>query len=189
MIEPQGGQWSQVVACAAAEARRLRLQRNCGDVTSAALDAKPPERLVPPLPVDRTDDGVVVEWQLEQRPGGPGMPVGPSDVDPVPLDRGTFDVATNFVDGQVLLQISGELDCATAAQLRQAMDDLRGRTIATLVLDLARLTFIDSSGLHEIVVAFKRQREAGGELVIRDPNPSTRRVLDIVGLSQVLAVE
>lgn len=105
------------------------------------------------------------------------------------LDDTVFDVAANAVDGEVVLALTGDLDCATAPRLREAVDALRDRAVRTLVLDLSRLTFIDSSGLHEIVVALKRQREAGGELVLRDPNASTRRVLKIVGLSQVLAIE
>ena len=111
-----------------------------------------------------------------------------TDARDLPFDAGSFDVATNVVDGLVLF-LAGELDCATAPRLRKAIDDLGDRTVATLVLDLTKLTFLDSTGLHEIVVALKRQREAGGELVIRDPSPSTRRILEIVGLSQVVLIE
>lgn len=55
--------------------------------------------------------------------------------------------------GGSVLHLAGELDLATGPRFRMAIDDLRDGTVATLVLDLARLTFIDSSGLHEIVVA------------------------------------
>ena len=115
--------------------------------------------------------------------------MGPRTVNEWPIDAGGFDVATNVLDGQALLHLAGELDCATAPRLRMALNDLRDRTVTTLVLDLTRLTFIDSSGLHEIVVALERQRESGGQLVLRDPSPATRRVLEMVGLSQVLRIE
>ena len=104
-------------------------------------------------------------------------------------DAGGLDVAATALDGHVFLHLAGELDCATAPRLRTAIDDLCDRPAATLVLDLAKLTFIDSSGLHEIVAALERQREAGGQLVLRGPSPSTRRILDIVGLSQIVTIE
>ena len=107
----------------------------------------------------------------------------------MPLDGGDFNVATNVLDGQVVLQLAGELDSLTAPRLRMALDDLRNRRVSTLVFDLAKLTFIDSSGFHELVVALKRQREVGGEVVLRGPSPWTRRVLEIVGLSQILTIE
>ncbi len=45
---------------------------------------------------------------------------------------------------------------------------------------------IDSSGLREFAVALKRQREIGGDLVLRAPTMQVRRVLDTVGLSEML---
>ena len=106
-----------------------------------------------------------------------------------PLDSGDFNVTTSTWDGQVVLRLTGELDAGTAPRLRKELDALGDRRANTLVLDLAALTFIDSSGLHELVVALKRQREAGGDLMLREPSLSTRRVLEIVGLSQVLTIE
>jgi anti-sigma B factor antagonist len=91
-------------------------------------------------------------------------------------------------DGEMVFQLAGELDCDSAPQLHQAIDALKGRKTRTLVFDLSGLEFIDSSGLHELVVALKRQREAGGELLLRAPRPQTLRVLEIVGLTTVFAV-
>jgi len=91
-------------------------------------------------------------------------------------------------DGEIVVHLVGELDCDSAPRLRQALDDLRGQATCTLVFDLSGLEFIDSSGLHELVVALKRQREAGGELLLRSPRPQTLRVLEIVGLTTVFAV-
>ena len=57
-----------------------------------------------------------------------------------------------------------------------------------LVVDLSGLTFIDSTGLHELVVALKRQRARGGEIVLRAPSAQTMRVLEIVGLDQLFTI-
>jgi anti-anti-sigma factor len=103
-------------------------------------------------------------------------------------DPGGFHVVRAHDDGQIVLRLTGELDCDTAPVLRQALDELGGRTAATLVLDVAELQFIDSSGLHELVQALHRQRAAGGEVVLKQPTPQTMRVLEIVGLSPLFRI-
>ena len=58
----------------------------------------------------------------------------------------------------------------------------------TLVIDVSGLEFIDSCGLHQLVLALKRQGEVGGEVVLRSPRPNTLRVLEMVGLTQAFRV-
>jgi anti-anti-sigma factor len=58
----------------------------------------------------------------------------------------------------------------------------------TIVIDASSLDFIDSSGLHQLVQALKRQREVGGDLVLHRPTAQTMRVLEIVGLDKVLTI-
>lgn len=82
----------------------------------------------------------------------------------------------------------GELDCGSAPSLREALDEVRGPTVRTVVIDLAGVRFIDSSGLNELVVALKRQREAGGDVVLQSPSPQAMRVFEIVGLTQVFTI-
>ncbi len=86
-----------------------------------------------------------------------------------------------------VLSLAGELDMATAPALRRALDDL-GAPGATIVVDLAGLEFIDSSGLNELVLALRRQRDDGGDVVLRSPRPHTRKVLEIAGLTQLFTV-
>lgn len=54
--------------------------------------------------------------------------------------------------------------------------------------DLSAPEFIDSTGLNTLVVAVKRQRETGGDIVLRAPRAETLKVLEIVGLTQVFAI-
>lgn len=99
-----------------------------------------------------------------------------------------LEVLTAVADGQAVLSLAGELDCHTVRLLRKTLDELDGQAVPRLVFDLARLSFIDSSGLHQLVVALSRQRERGGDVVLQAPTPQTKRVLDIVGLSQIFTV-
>lgn len=102
-------------------------------------------------------------------------------------DYASFRVDGFDRQGQLELRLVGELDIGTADRLRGALAEVTGRG-STIVLDLSGLDFIDSSGLHELVVALKRERAAGGDIVLRKPSPQTRRVLEIVGLTQLFVV-
>jgi anti-anti-sigma factor len=56
------------------------------------------------------------------------------------------------------------------------------------VLDLTALSFIDSSGISQLIVALKRQRELGGDVILRSPPDQARRVLEIAGLTRVFTI-
>lgn len=56
------------------------------------------------------------------------------------------------------------------------------------MVDLAGLSFIDSTGLHELVLARRRQHGSGGEIVLRAPTAQTRRVLTIVGFDRLFTI-
>lgn len=81
-----------------------------------------------------------------------------------------------------VLALRGELDPHTAPDLRREIDHVFEAGRSHLVLDLAGLSFIDSSGLRVVISAHKETVERGGGLVLRSPSPTTRRLLDITGL-------
>lgn len=83
---------------------------------------------------------------------------------------------------------TGELDMASAPQLRGELLGLVERGIRSVTVDLAQLDFIDSTGLSVLVSGLKRLRECGGDLTVRSPSPSARKVSEITGLNQIFAV-
>ena len=91
-------------------------------------------------------------------------------------------------DGSATVAVSGELDLSTASEMRDHLYALLARGTTHLTVDVTGLTFIDSTGLGVIVAVLKRAREAGGNLVLKGPNRSARKVLDISGLSRIIDV-
>jgi len=83
--------------------------------------------------------------------------------------------------GAVTVRPSGELDIATAPGFERALVDPR-EPGDRVVLDLARLDFIDSTGLRAIVRAVDAARTGGWELRLRPGPPAVRRVFEIAGL-------
>jgi anti-sigma B factor antagonist len=92
------------------------------------------------------------------------------------------------VDGSKCLRVQGELDLATAGELRQACEVVEcglGPGVS-VVVDLAELRFVDAAGLGALVRLRNRVRAAGAELTVVDPSPQVRRVFEHAGLGGIL---
>lgn len=76
----------------------------------------------------------------------------------------------------------GELDLATVAPLGRRLDELRASGCRSVLLDLRRLRFIDSSGVHLILKWDSHARESRIEFAIIQGPAAVRRVFDITGL-------
>lgn len=97
-----------------------------------------------------------------------------------------FDVQVSERDAFAVLAVTGELDVATAPQLRQEAVRLTSSGQAHLVIDLSGVDFLDSTGLGVIVGVLKRARTHGGELAVSGAENHVRKVFDITRISDVL---
>jgi anti-sigma B factor antagonist len=80
------------------------------------------------------------------------------------------------------VRLAGELDIATARQLRRTLRESLSRA-RLVVLDLRKLAFMDSSGVHAIVNASACAREDGRHLLLLRGPPSVDRVFALAGRS------
>lgn len=80
------------------------------------------------------------------------------------------------------LSLDGELDAYSARDLVTELDTLRDRGHVHVRLDMAGLTFVDSTGLHTLVEQDEVFQRHGGRLVVERPAGSVRRVLQVAGL-------
>jgi anti-anti-sigma factor len=84
------------------------------------------------------------------------------------------------VDGATTVVVArGELDLACRDELRRVLTDVAG----TVVVDLERVTFLDSSCIGVLAGAAQRLHEDDGDLRIRRPADVPRRALEITGLA------
>jgi anti-sigma B factor antagonist len=82
--------------------------------------------------------------------------------------------------------LSGEIDAHTAPLLASAMEELPPGDVT---VDVAGVSFMDSSGLRVIIDAASRARDGGGDLIIANPTPGISRLVEISGLSGQLRLE
>jgi anti-anti-sigma factor len=99
--------------------------------------------------------------------------------------EGLFDIEVEHRDGVVVVRPVGELDLATAPQLRAILQELR-RQKASVVIDLKDLTFLDSTGLRLLWDADAAAREDGMDLTLTVGRPDVMRVFEVTGLTRRL---
>lgn len=99
-----------------------------------------------------------------------------------------FGIDVIQTDATAVVRVVGELDLATAPQLRERLAGLTNSGVRTVTVDLAHLDFIDSTGLHVLVSGLKRLRELGGDLWLRSPKPSAMKLFEMTGLSALFAI-
>jgi anti-sigma B factor antagonist len=81
------------------------------------------------------------------------------------------------------------LDGATAPFLVRTLVEVNETIEGDLVLDIKKLSFIDSTGLSVFVSQHKNLSAKGRKLVIYAPTAMTRRLFQITGLEEVLTIE
>jgi anti-sigma B factor antagonist len=93
-------------------------------------------------------------------------------------------LSTRAVDGHAVVTLGGELDIASADELRSHLRSARRAHGDHVVLDLADLEFMDSRGLSVIIGCHKSVGGADGSLGLVAPPPIVRRTLEITGLDR-----
>ena len=97
-----------------------------------------------------------------------------------------LDLQEGESDGLAHLSLRGELDLATVPKVEEALKRIEGSRPPVIVLDLAGLTFLDSTGLRMVVTADQRARAEDRRLaVVRGPE-SVQRVFSITRLDEHL---
>jgi len=102
--------------------------------------------------------------------------------------REPLEIDVESSGDRTLVTLSGELDAATASFLYDKLSDLEVQDAHNVVLDLAQVTFMDSTGLAVIVTEHKRMRHSDGTLTIFSPPSSVRRLFEITGLTTGLVI-
>jgi len=97
-----------------------------------------------------------------------------------------LDVEEDHNSGAQAMELTGELDAASAPALRERLAEVATRGSGPLVIDLTALDFIDSTGLILLINAKRRlTRRARGFALVCPPG-HVRRVLEVTQLLDAL---
>lgn len=90
-------------------------------------------------------------------------------------------------DSDPVVVVVGEVDLATAPQLRQTILDLLADDPPPAIrVDLSEVPLLDSTGVFVLIDTYKRAKTRGVPLTVQHPQPIVHRVLEICGLLEIL---
>jgi anti-sigma B factor antagonist len=85
-----------------------------------------------------------------------------------------------------VLTVSGEIDIATYAVLRSALDSLHQGGARRIVVDLSEVPYCDSTGIGVLALYAKRLLEADGRLEVTGLSPAVAEIFSVAGLTAVV---
>jgi len=88
----------------------------------------------------------------------------------------------------VTVVVAGEIDLATAPRFGEALEQAGSSGADAVRVDMAGVTFLDSSGISVLVQSQQRLADSGRKLVLHEITEQVRRVLDISGLEAFFEV-
>jgi len=91
------------------------------------------------------------------------------------------------MDGYAVVRADGEIDAHTVHAFHEVFDEA-ANLAPHVVIDLANVTFVDSSGLGGLIVARESARDRGGSVSLVSPPPLVRRLLGSTQLQDVFAI-
>ncbi len=93
----------------------------------------------------------------------------------------SVNLSTRECDGHVVVALGGELDLVDAADVAAALVTIAAREPEIIVV-LAGIKFIDSSGVAALARGRKLARHAGGDLLLAAPRQPVLRVIAVTRL-------
>jgi anti-sigma B factor antagonist len=99
-----------------------------------------------------------------------------------------FGVESRVVDDRTIVSVRGDFDLQVAERVVAELEKVEESGPALLVIDLSRLSFMDSSGMGVIAAAHGRAVEAGRRLVLVRPPYTVRRAFELSRFDDVVTI-
>jgi anti-sigma B factor antagonist len=96
---------------------------------------------------------------------------------------------TGSDDRGATIALRGELDDASVADLRAELSRHLDTGRRQIRIDAGGLTYIDSAILGELITIGVRCRREQGSLVLTNPSPRVRRIIEITGVDGLLLID
>ncbi|MBQ8496316.1 MAG: STAS domain-containing protein [Clostridia bacterium] len=94
-----------------------------------------------------------------------------------------------YRENTVIAALGGEIDHHSAVSVRGKIDEaLFHYKPKTLIIDIGRVDFMDSSGLGLIMGRLAKTKEIGTSLIVQNPSKRVLRMLKMAGLDRMIPI-
>lgn len=92
------------------------------------------------------------------------------------------------VKGVPIATLAGSFIKTEVPRVRQQLTQMIDKNVPYLILDLTQLTFVDVRGLSVFVSALKVARQYQGEVLLLNPTPAVRAIIELVRLQHTFSI-
>ena len=91
-------------------------------------------------------------------------------------------------NGLTVCHIEGEIDINTSPGIKKSLDKLLQSKTPKIIVNLAKVTYVDSSGLATLVEILKNMRSYGGRLRLTNLSPKDKSLFEITKLEKLFEI-
>jgi anti-sigma B factor antagonist len=91
-------------------------------------------------------------------------------------------------DSPNILPLEGEIDLHISPEVAEALREMVAKKPTVLVVDLAKVPFMDSSGLAALIEGMQGVQQYGGRLALANVQESVQHIFEIARLDQVFQI-
>ena len=99
-----------------------------------------------------------------------------------------MEIVKNTLGDTEVLHLNGRLDMNTSSEVKSRIKELLDKQTKKMILNLARVDFINSSGLGVLVSLLRDVRLANSKLAITNPSPYVREIFEITQLINIFDI-
>ena len=99
---------------------------------------------------------------------------------------GGFDIAKEEIEDGIKIIAKGHINALNSTRLQYDLDEAVGKGFNNIILNMAQVDFLSSSGIRVILKTFKTMERSGGKFRIERPSENVRNVLGITALDGML---
>ena len=97
-------------------------------------------------------------------------------------------VKTESKNGLMVCRVEGEIDINCSPDLKKTFDKLLSQKAPKIVIELSRVTYVDSSGLATLVGILKNMRSYGGKMRLAGMSPKVKSLFEITKLDKLFEI-
>ena len=98
-----------------------------------------------------------------------------------------MEVFINFDNLTLVVKLVGELDEHSAEFVRRKLDTVfQDNNFNAVVLDLSRMSFMDSTGIGVVIGRYKVLKKYGKKLYVKNPSPTVDKIFKMSGLYEII---
>jgi anti-anti-sigma factor len=99
-----------------------------------------------------------------------------------------MDIQVETFEDCRIIHLKGKITFEYCPALQKHLDSVLKDDVRRIIIDFKEVPFIDSSGVGEVLRVFKRMKDAGGEVVLWNPNQKIRNLFILYRFDQFMKI-